>query len=49
MGYRKKGSTASLVSSGSFALVLLLAAALMQNPSQALTGLRIACGTPRAC
>ena len=46
MGYRKKGSTASLVSSGSSALLLLLAAGLITNPAQALTGLRIALGEP---
>lgn len=48
MGYRKKGSTASLVSSGSFALVLVLAGSLMGNPEQALTGIRIAFGAPQA-
>ena len=44
MGYRKKGSTASLLSSGSIALLLVLAAGLMSNPTQALTGIRLACG-----
>lgn len=44
MGYRKKGSAASLLSSGTFALVLLMAGCFMQNPGQAATGIRIALG-----
>ena len=45
MGYRKKGSAASLASSGTFALVLLMAGCFMRNPDQAATGIRIALGT----
>ena len=45
MGYRKKGSAASLASSGTFALVLLMAGCFMRNPNQAATGIRIALGT----
>ena len=46
MGYRKKGSSASLISSGTFALILLMAGLFMQNPGQAVTGIRIATGKP---